>query len=847
MFRSFLDPSSGDDNVPSPHHFPTPMDEDTDPPIATTSGAHLCHEDNHQNDDHDEHQPDQDDDDQRNPTGYGGADDPDDLYDNLPQAVLPDLQFSQENIECIRNAELKDDILDAEIREQLTSSPLRDIDPIEPGDRASIELFEALSDCSQAVYARVRDIFMKYNPDLKILSYPATKTRIQQITGVIKLTYDMCPDGCMAYVSADADRETCRDTTCGLSRWDPIKLAKGEKFHAGWFYVFPLGPQLQAAYRSPGTARMLRYGARVTQEVLTEIRNNKEIGIYRDVYHGSDYISSFSEGKIGPYDTILNFSLDGAQLYRDKESDCWYLIFVNLSLPPETRYKKEHIIVAAIIPGPKKPKRVDTFVIPIFRHTAAIQKEGLAIWDGYTRTQFVDRPFVLYKTADTLAIIIMTGHVGHGGRQGCRVFCGMPGRRKPGASMYYPVTLLPENYTVQNCTHEDVDLRAFASSGPDTTLYMQQLHKVLSSTTNAAYERHRLETGIVRPSPVLGLPEDHRLPVPRNFPLDLMHLAGLNLPELLINIWTGELRSSSARTKEDSEHAYLVGDAWTEHGELIASTRPFLPSSFGRAPRNPALKINSGYKAWEYMIYIWSIGPAVFRPYLPDEIWEHFCKLVYGMRIIQQREISLPQLLAAHEALISWVEEFEQIYYARDPNAMHLVRPCVHSVGHLAPETFRCGPLSLIAQWAMENLIGNLGREVHLLSNPFANLGERAMLRAQLNALKGLFPDLAPKSSKSNPRGSIPLGKEYLLIFPRAESPYTPPACDEHAIRAYLHRTPSITPTDEFSVTQITRWGCLRLPNGQRVRTKWREGERSQQKGRLSRNTKVNFVNFLHL
>jgi hypothetical protein len=48
------------------------------------------------------------------------------------------------------------------------------------------------------------------------------------------------------------------------------------------------------------------------------------------------------------------------------------------------------------------------------------------------------------------------------------------------------------------------------------------------------------------------------------------------------------------------------------------------------------------------------------------------------------------------------------------------------------------GPLSTYAQWALENTIGNLGREVHQHSNPFMNLSERGLLRARINAVKAL-------------------------------------------------------------------------------------------------------------
>ncbi|TFK58977.1 hypothetical protein BDN72DRAFT_746774, partial [Pluteus cervinus] len=131
----------------------------------------------------------------------------------------------------------------------------------------------------------------------------------------------------------------------------------------------------------------------------------------------------------------------------------------------------------------------------------------------------------------------------------------------------------------------------------------------------------------------------------------------------------------------------------------------YLPSSFNRAPRNPALKINSGFKAWEYMLYLWSLGPAVFRPYLDDAHWKNFCKLVGVMRIVQQREITHEQILEADQLVLEWETEFEELYYQRDAHRLHFIRPCVHLMIHAPMETFRVGPLNNLSQWSTENAI----------------------------------------------------------------------------------------------------------------------------------------------
>lgn len=78
----------------------------------------------------------------------------------------------------------------------------------------------------------------------------------------------------------------------------------------------------------------------------------------------------------------------------------------------------------------------------------------------------------------------------------------------------------------------------------------------------------------------------------------------------------------------------------------------------------------------------------------------------------------------------------------------------IHALLHLVPEAIRVGPLGLVAQWAMERTIGNLGQEIKQPSNPYANLAQRGLFRAQVNVLKAMIPDLEPETS-SIPRGGV--------------------------------------------------------------------------------------------
>ena len=61
------------------------------------------------------------------------------------------------------------------------------------------------------------------------------------------------------------------------------------------------------------------------------------------------------------------------------------------------------------------------------------------------------------------------------------------------------------------------------------------------------------------------------LGIPGCFGSDIMHLAALNLPDLLINLWRGTLDCDVSDNRSTWDWAKLVGDTWQEHGRQVAA------------------------------------------------------------------------------------------------------------------------------------------------------------------------------------------------------------------------------------------------------------------------------------
>jgi hypothetical protein len=219
------------------------------------------------------------------------------------------------------------------------------------------------------------------------------------------------------------------------------------------------------------------------------------------------------------------------------------------------------------------------------------------------------------------------------------------GRRVPNGKHYYPMLSKPDNYNVSGSDHPDVS--PFLVRQADPEHYAASLAVVCASTSKTAYERNRRETGISRPSIFSGLSIGTYLGIPKMFPNDIMHLI-MNLAALFMDLWCGTIECHLTDNKDTWDWAVLQDQIWELHGAEVGGSTSCLPSSFDHPPHNPAEKINSGYKAWEWLLYLFGLGPGLLLGVLPQAAWTSYCKLVLGVHIIYQHSITRDQLQLAY-------------------------------------------------------------------------------------------------------------------------------------------------------------------------------------------------------
>ena len=356
--------------------------------------------------------------------------------------------------------------------------------------------------------------------------------------------------------------------------------------------------------------------------------------IYDDIFCGSDVRQFAKDAHMSPNDITISFSLDGAQLYQNKKSDTWIGIWIVNDFNPATCYKLKHVLPAIIIPGPNKLKNIDSFLFRSFYHLSALQREnnsaGMQMWNAAQEAIILSRILFLFGTADALGLTELDGRVGHHGALGCQMGCNMKGRHKPNSGHYCAAHLCPNNYTVEDCKHPDYDFQMNPEvCSPEA--YVANIANIIASRDQGDHEHNQKDTGLSKPSILSGLNPKLSLPIPKSFTVDLMHLLFLNLGDLLITLWRGQMCCDPMDSKATWDWAVLKNNIWTAHGKLVAEATQYFPSSFHQPPRNPAEKISSGYKATKYYFYLFGLGPTIFWTVLPKKYWRNFYKLVHGI------------------------------------------------------------------------------------------------------------------------------------------------------------------------------------------------------------------------
>ena len=318
------------------------------------------------------------------------------LRDVAATIELPQLQIAQLYIDHLRSASLDssgmhaDDVND--LRNPGQQYTLEDPSPLLRSVRHFINNLSA----SRKHYELMRTIEHLHRPEDQLLSFDQVKRRVRWLSGIVPVEHDMCINSCLAYTGPRETLDTC--PRCGEPQYC-LGTTKPQKR----FTTVPIGPVIQALYSSLEVSESMHYLENKLTENLAHARLNGGIlDVYDDTASGQALIDAWDEGRFKSGDVALQFSIDGAQLRANRPSEAWFFIWVIHNLPPNMRYKKAYVIPGAIIPGPKKPWDIDSYMFPSLYHIAALQREGLAIYNVSLGTLIRSCPLVVFGTADMM-------------------------------------------------------------------------------------------------------------------------------------------------------------------------------------------------------------------------------------------------------------------------------------------------------------------------------------------------------------------------------------------------------------------------------------------------------------
>ena len=402
-------------------------------------------------------------------------------------------------------------------------------------------------------------------------------------------------------------------------------------------------------------------------DLCESTRSSGAVDSMSDVFHGrlwNEFDSSMPAflSQKNHYGLFLN--VDWYQPYKDRKYAVGVIYLVILNLPREVRYKRENVILAGLIPGPKEPP------LTVNSYITSLVSELLRLWDGINVT-IEDNQLKLIQCA-----LVSVG-------------CDLPAGRKLCGFLSHSA-----NLGCSRCYAEFS--RGFGCqdySGFDRTtweLRTNQKHRknvatILKCSTKTAQEEKESTFGC-RYSALLKLPYFDPVKMLSIDPMHNLYLGTANY--MMRKVWMNE-------GYLDEKKVGIIEDR-------LRSINVPPTVSFGRLPSC----IHSGTKLtaeqWKNWVNYFSVF-CLHGLLPPDHIecWRHF---VLASRLLCKPTLSNDDVTLADALLLRFCQRFECLY------GPELVTPNMHMHGHLADCIRDYGPLSSFWLFPFERYNGLLGQ-----------------------------------------------------------------------------------------------------------------------------------------
>ena len=316
-------------------------------------------------------------------------------------------------------------------------------------------------------------------PSYNVQSLYHIKKLVDKLSKLSAVDYHCCIESCVAFTGPRAGL-----TACPLCK-RPRYRSDGKTPQKVFRYI-PLIPRLLTFYLNREVNERMRYRAEGHPQAKQESGGRKT-----DIFDGAHYRGLLKKEVVvdshrlghkyfeDPRDIALGFGTDGVGPFRRRKATCWPLLIFNYNLPPTERFHDENVICLGEVPGPRKPKDMDSFLYPAAQELLLLAV-GVEAWDVVHKEKFTLRAFLVTVFGDIPALSMLLRVKGHNARSPCRL-CTIKGVRIPMSTQTtYYIPLSRKNLIL---SQHDIDPTHLPLRSHES--FMAQAKEVQSTESNA--------------------------------------------------------------------------------------------------------------------------------------------------------------------------------------------------------------------------------------------------------------------------------------------------------------------------------------------------------------------------
>src|SRR6266576_6115545 len=193
-----------------------------------------------------------------------------------------------------------------------------------------------------------------------------------------------------------------------------------------------------------------------------------------------------------------------------------------------------------------------------------------------------------------------------------------------------------------------------------------------------------------------------------------------------------------------SELVHIPKDKAELFGRKVVDGMKTLPSAFCGPVRDPHLKRQSQYKAYEWMaLMYWYILPIGIEMEFDHEMLHNFSCLLeiveFAMTIKKRTDHEIHECQAKINAFL---HQYESLYVANIPEKVWRCRLCMFQLVHIPMHIRWYGSIRLGSQATVERTIGEAGHKIHSKKSPFANMANIFFQKELIKVLLLYYPGL---------------------------------------------------------------------------------------------------------